>query len=428
MKYLKIKSQGVIERGALALLGASTKREDESKIGQFGSGNKYALAYLLRNNYKVSIYSGMDEVKIITKKESFRENEFDVIYIDGEKTSITTQLGKDWELWQAIRELYSNAIDEGGQSIGIVEHINPKAEETHFYLEINDSLNEFIRNFDNYFAENRKVLFESSIGKIFEKADTGGSIIYRRGIRCSNWTKQSLYDYDIPSIDIDEARLLKYFWNVESSIWKLIFSCTDKTVIKNILMNGYKSDNVETSLSDYCNIDASHLSNEFKECLAGCQLVPLGLSGLLSIEELQKCYIVPTKVFKALSPYLDGENINEKFKVSDGNIFYKEIVPNKLQELTLQKAKDFFKETSFEINYPIAVALLDNKKVLGAAHNGSIILSDICVEEGVNEVVNTIIEEYIHLKYGVADETRAFQTAAISEMITYMKKQNSYIL
>lgn len=51
MKYIRIKNQWLIEPQALHLVGASTKRNDASKIGQFGSGNKYAMAYLLRNNY-----------------------------------------------------------------------------------------------------------------------------------------------------------------------------------------------------------------------------------------------------------------------------------------------------------------------------------------------------------------------------------------
>ena len=55
MKYLIITNKGEIEPQALHLVGASTKRGDSSKIGQFGSGNKYALAYLLRNEHEVLI-------------------------------------------------------------------------------------------------------------------------------------------------------------------------------------------------------------------------------------------------------------------------------------------------------------------------------------------------------------------------------------
>ena len=50
------------------------------------------------------------------------------------------------------------------------------------------------------------------------------------------------------------------------------------------------------------------------------------------------------------------------------------------------------------------------------------------MDRGIQELVNTIIEEYIHLKYKVRDETREFQHAVINELITYMKKVNSVII
>jgi hypothetical protein len=48
MNYLLIENKGEIDINALILMGGTTKREDESKIGFFGSGNKYAIALLLR--------------------------------------------------------------------------------------------------------------------------------------------------------------------------------------------------------------------------------------------------------------------------------------------------------------------------------------------------------------------------------------------
>lgn len=53
MNYLKISNKGLLDVEALTLLGASSKRGDNTKIGMFGSGNKFSLAYLLRNNYNI---------------------------------------------------------------------------------------------------------------------------------------------------------------------------------------------------------------------------------------------------------------------------------------------------------------------------------------------------------------------------------------
>ena len=40
MKYLIISNQGEIKEQALTKVGLSTKRNDNGKIGRFGSGNK----------------------------------------------------------------------------------------------------------------------------------------------------------------------------------------------------------------------------------------------------------------------------------------------------------------------------------------------------------------------------------------------------
>jgi len=76
MGYIKIKNQGIMEVKALSLVGASTKTDDSTKIGRFGSGNKYALSYFLRHHYDLRIYSGMDEIIIDTSPVSFRDNDF----------------------------------------------------------------------------------------------------------------------------------------------------------------------------------------------------------------------------------------------------------------------------------------------------------------------------------------------------------------
>src|SRR5574343_1021192 len=115
--WLKISNQGLIDPNALILMGASSKRDDVSKIGFFGTGIKYALAVLLRNNIAIKIYNGVKEIEVSTKTVSFRDKEYQQVFIDGRETSITTDIGPDWKIWYAIREIYCNAIDEGGMDI-----------------------------------------------------------------------------------------------------------------------------------------------------------------------------------------------------------------------------------------------------------------------------------------------------------------------
>jgi hypothetical protein len=335
-------------------------------------------------------------------------------------------MGKDWEFWQAIREIYCNAIDEGGCSMDFVQTIQPNQEETHFYIDTKKDVLEFISNYDNYFAHNKKVLFECPQGKILEKTGIKANI-YRKGINCFITDKTSIFDYDFNDISIDENRLIKYFWQVEEKIWDLIYRCDNKEVILQILHNLSDNKYLEGCLSDISTIN-NNASEVFKLCLKETRIAPIGYAGLLKPDEVNNYIIIPTKIFKSIRGIIGDENVSDKFKVTKYGAFYREIEMSLLDEATINKAIDFLKEVKFNMPYDIKTAIFDDKDIMGTIYGNNIILSDICIDKGVNEVVNTIIEEFIHIKYDVRDETRSFQTAIISELIIYMKNINAYIL
>ena len=428
MKYIRIKNNGEITPQALSLMGASTKRNDTAKIGQFGSGNKYAMAYFLRNRYDLQIYSGQEEIEITTVPETLGEQTFDVICIGGHKTSITTELGMDWEFWQSLREFYCNALDEGGCSLDFVQNPEPVEGETHIYLNNSKEAAEFISGFDNYFATNKKVLFECEAGRILEKSSTTANI-YRKGIRCHNSDLQSVYDYDFSDIMIDENRLVKYSWHIEEKLWNLIYQCDVPEVVKKILHQCGEPGFIEGAIADFSTIDSTQISDVFKATLNSTRLAPKGYAGLLKPDEVHNHVILPTKVFNSVRSVVEDENVGDAFKVTrKGSLFRLIDETTPLQDATLSKALDFMKECSFPVLYDIRMAMFDEPKVLGTAYGETILLSDNCIQMGVNKVVETIIEEQVHIKHGVQDETRAFQDAIIIELVEYMKKMNAYEL
>ena len=153
--YLVISNNGLIEKEDLFLIGSSTKRNQSGKIGMFGSGWKYALSWLIRNDVSPKIFSGLKEIKVDYTVVLHRDNPVKVITVDGEKTSITTSMGPKWNGWMALREIVSNAIDEGGFNMTTI--LNPKElnnldeNSTVIYIPINFELSEVLRNFNNYF-------------------------------------------------------------------------------------------------------------------------------------------------------------------------------------------------------------------------------------------------------------------------------------
>ena len=185
---------------------------------------------------------------------------------------------------------------------------------------------------------------------------------------------------------------------------------------------------IESGISEHSTITASNISEEFKECLNTVNLAPSGYAGLLKPDEVHNHIIIPTKVFKSIWHTIADDNVGDSFKVTLNGELYRPIEMNNLQEASLDKALEFFKEVGFVVPYDIVIGIFDNKDILGLADKEKIILSDLTLTLGVNEICNTIIEEYIHIKYKVSDRTREFQTAAISEFIDYMKKTNAYVI
>ncbi|MEE9573481.1 MAG: hypothetical protein V3W20_10565, partial [Candidatus Neomarinimicrobiota bacterium] len=113
MKYLKITNKGELDIRLVSLMGGTTKSSDKFKIGQFGTGLKYVLAFMFRNNIDFKIFVGENECKIHTEIETIRNQDFEIICINNQRTSITTQMGEDWKAWMIIREIWCNALDEG---------------------------------------------------------------------------------------------------------------------------------------------------------------------------------------------------------------------------------------------------------------------------------------------------------------------------
>lgn len=135
-KYILIQNEGEIESNSFELIGASTKRGDAGKIGFFGSGLKYSIAYMMRNSIDFKIYSGETELRFTTIPETLKDKTFDRICINGKATSYTVTMGPTWtEDWFVLREIYCNAIDESScLVVRETENVSPSAGKTRIYL------------------------------------------------------------------------------------------------------------------------------------------------------------------------------------------------------------------------------------------------------------------------------------------------------
>lgn len=429
MKYLKITNKGKIEANAFTLVGASTKRNDDSKIGFFGSGTKYALAYFFRNNYEVRVFSGVEEIKFDVTEQKFRDETFKVIVVNGKVSSITLEMGIQWKLWQAVREFYSNAIDEGLISFEMVDYNSIEDghiivnDETTIYIKSTPELNDLFFNIDEFFLMDRKPIFECEYGAVYPKTGSKARI-YRRGIKAYETNKNALFDYDLTKLIIDENRLAKYNWQVSEHIWNILYSCQKKEVIRTVL-NEYKTNGlIERELDEGIITPNTYLmSTQWIEAIEGHQVFPENMGGWLSDEEKIKTNFVGTKLYNTLVAKI-GDSIKPKSVTfaEDGKPYTDAIISD-VRAKVLSESLDFFQDADFIMDYKIKVVDFNNTQILGSfLKEEKIILLDVqSLDLGIDQTVNTLIEEYIHLKFGVADETRGFQNAIITEFINYMK-------
>jgi hypothetical protein len=189
MKYICIKNDGEVDIRSFYVMGMSTKTDDDSTIGQFGTGNKYGIAALLRNNYKVIIKSGVKTISFKKVVTTFRGKDFEQIYIkEGRKeleASFTAEIGQlNWGVEQGLKELVSNAIDEGGMEISKENRLVGKKGETRVYISNLNRVAIFFKEVNKYFLLDREEpLFCNTYGKIYNKnRNDTDTRIYRRGV------------------------------------------------------------------------------------------------------------------------------------------------------------------------------------------------------------------------------------------------------
>lgn len=412
---LSIVSPGLLDPQALSLMGASTKRDDPTQIGRFGSGLKYALAYLLRNDYTLAVHIGPRKVRITTEEVDLRGNKFQRILIDGQPTSLTTALGPDWKLWQAIRELYCNALDEGAQAPLTFGPIAPGTACTTFRL-TGPGLEEIYNARETYFSTNpARALFTSpTVGRILRKVDDNQRI-YRKGILAkvqgtSSAGKSYAFDYDLYDIKLNEDRSPESDWDVNWEIARLIAQCTVPSIIATLSAIG---------IQDMARAFGSTSGGSFTwspawhEFLAERPLACPMLLGAISSSDLARCRIVSDVVYTIAC----DNGLGKPFLSGKGGHSYTRVHTEPHQVAALDEAARLFTSIGMPLTHPIIVGRFVNKEIMGFAEGlgaeGTIVIAEACFFRGIQYVLETLIEEEVHLTEGCHDSTRAMQDALI---------------
>jgi len=225
---ITFQNEGLIDLRALKTFGVSAK-DNPSAIGYFGTGLKYALAILLREGCKVHLYRGKRKYTFAVKPTKIRNDKFQIITMNGEELAFTTALGKDWDLWQAFRELWCNTTDEHGtvaqvKSVGMAGHTTIVVE--------GEDFEEVYENRGTVILIDEPQLRLDGVEVRFRPSE----YLYYRGIRVQKLRQPSVVTYNLTrSISLTEDRTVKYSWDPLNILKNAIVRCTDVRFITKVL-------------------------------------------------------------------------------------------------------------------------------------------------------------------------------------------------
>jgi hypothetical protein len=447
MKYILIQNDGEIESNSFELIGASTKRGETGKIGFFGSGLKYSIAYMMRKKINFRIFSGEQELIFTTKDEVLKTQTFQRIIINGIPTSYTTTMGPTWkEDWFVLREIYCNALDENScLIIRDTENVSPTEGKTRIYIELTESLKQVSDSWDIYFAEDREPIFTSSdvytcyLGnddeisadnqKVAVYIKTLG-ILYRKGIRVFQ-TDTQMYDYNCEAVNINEDRTAKNPSGIQYGIFNIVAQFIDEGYIKSILRTA--QDDVTTY--EYAALSVDTTYNWSKEWLRFSEenLLVVKEGANRYVDEInqskKETFLLPFQFARNLKKTLPEVYILGMNSIIDGLVTESVELTNKMEYL-LKEVIAALKEMKYEILYDISVVRFDNENIMGKADlkERKILIAGTTFDKGRREIAMTLIEENEHLKSGEKDESRAFQNHIFSQWLKTMEENNAIFL
>ena len=377
-------NKGALDIRAIKTFGVSSKEDKSTAIGYFGTGLKYAIAILLRNNHKVQIYTGGVCYDFDTVQSTIRNDTFDIITMNGEELGFTTELGKDWELWMAFRELYSNALDEHG-SVSRETIAAMRPEHTYVMVQGVDFEEVYDKRHLYFLCEaNKHMVANNGTVEVYDKSCRSESTIFYKGIAASNTKVPAVYDYNfLKGVTLSEDRTIKSQWDVTWNIPSVVLCSQDKAFIKKMVQAPELSfeGGLNYNHGAFANIDTfldvvGELRKEFKDTQINRTAI-----------EMHKKHRKVTTTMPGISCRL-----------------------NKVEEKQLKKAVKFCKDVlDLDVDdYELIVAKdLGGMDNLGRAdiENGKMYISKRCFQEGTKRIAVAILEEYTHCKHRVFDET-----------------------
>ncbi len=385
MGYVVFENDGEIDPRSISTFGVSVK-ENENPIGYFGTGLKYAISILLRNNHSVSVYAGDQAHEFALKEVTIRGKAFNLITMNGVELPITTELGKNWDIWQAFREIYCNCMDENGTTSHTYLKPSPKPGKTLFVIKGH----EFKKAFDD--RNNIVLSLDKSmnlVGGGVEVYDQPSKFLYYRSVRVLTLSHPALFTYNIiDDLELTEDRTIKYESAAVDKLPRALARLKDKALIRKAILSHPEAFESGFNFDRLCHW-MEIVSDEFKETIE--------YEYNLNNDKMNRTAI-------SLHKHIVNKAASKNYQPIELTLIEK-LQADKCVRLAKQLYEDF---SDYQILY--VKTLGQNTMALADQNERRMIISRNCFERGTKYLLATMLEEYAHLKTGHGDHTRELQT------------------
>jgi len=367
---------GKIDLDVIRIMGVSVKTVDQP-IGYFGTGLKFAIGTLLRTGHKITLKRGDETYNITSRDETIRGQSFGRVYMNDEALPFTTALGKNWEVWQAYRELHSNTLDEDG-----ITSDRAMDADTVFAVEGDAIQREYV-NRDRIFISGKPIARNAFI----EVYDKPSSTVFYRGVRAGNMPEQMLFTYNILTpMTLTEDRTFESQYTVEWKLCGLIPKLENKGLFTQLLRGGKAYD------QNLNFVQCAAPSKEFMDAAAEC--------------------------------YADANSSNAARRIIDrDNQERGQFTPAKMLDADHSKflaAFDVLGRMGCNLS-PEDVEIVESlgPSIMGLFHKGrnQIFLAKSTLDWGAETVVATLYEEWLHKEYFYEDKSTALQNFLFQRLV-----------
>lgn len=367
---------GKIDLDVIRVMGVSVKKSD-NPIGYFGTGLKFAIATLLRTGHKITLRCDDDVYRITARSQEIRGESFGRVYMNDEPLPFTTALGKNWEVWQAYRELHSNTLDEDGA-------ILDKPMQADTVIEVTgDAIQREYVNRDSIFISGKPI----ARNEFLEVYDGATNAVFYRGVRAGVMPEGMMFTYNILApMTLTEDRTFESQFHVEWKLSGIIPKLDNKGMFAQLLAGRDKFD--QNLNFTQCHSPSQAFLDAAAECYADSR-ASASAKRVIDRDNQERGVFTPAKM-------LDADHA--KFLTAFS---------------TLQRMGCGLSPEDVEVVESLGPS------VMGLFHKtrNQIFLAKSTLDWGAETVVATLYEEWLHKEYFYKDKSRELQNFLLQRLV-----------